>query len=91
MRPSALAVLRLMTSSNLVGCSTGRSAGFAPLRILRRSARPPERLSEAVAVAHQATVGGQLTERINCRNCMACCQCGELPTATGKKRIAADH
>ena len=33
-RPSALAVLRLMTSSNLVGSSTGRSAGFAPLRIL---------------------------------------------------------
>src|SRR5262249_49370162 len=32
-KPSALAVLRLMTSSNLVGCSTGRSAGFAPLRI----------------------------------------------------------
>jgi hypothetical protein len=27
---SAFAVLRLMTSSNLVGCSTGRSAGFAP-------------------------------------------------------------
>jgi hypothetical protein len=33
-RPSALAVLRLITSSNLVGCWTGRSAGFAPLRIL---------------------------------------------------------
>jgi hypothetical protein len=33
-RPSALAVLRLMTSWNLVGCSTGRSAGLAPLRIL---------------------------------------------------------
>src|SRR6516225_9624623 len=31
--PSALAVLRLITVSNLVGCSTGRSAGFAPLRI----------------------------------------------------------
>jgi hypothetical protein len=27
-RPSALAVLRLMTRSNLVGCTTGRSAGF---------------------------------------------------------------
>src|SRR5262245_36050327 len=26
-RPSALAVLRLITSSNLVGCRTGRSAG----------------------------------------------------------------
>jgi hypothetical protein len=30
--PSALAVLRLMTSSNLVGCSIGRFPGFAPLR-----------------------------------------------------------
>src|SRR6266511_2633705 len=27
-RPSALAVFRLMTNSNLVGCKTGRSAGF---------------------------------------------------------------
>jgi hypothetical protein len=33
-RPSALAVLRLMTRSNLVGCSTGISPGFAPRRIL---------------------------------------------------------
>src|SRR5262245_44220679 len=33
-RPSALAVLRLMTSSNFVGCSTGKLAGLAPLRIL---------------------------------------------------------
>src|SRR5215510_298965 len=32
-RPSALAVCRLMTNSNLVDCSTGRSAGLAPLRI----------------------------------------------------------
>ena len=33
-RPSAFAVVRLTISSNLVGCSTGRSAGFAPCRIL---------------------------------------------------------
>src|SRR4030095_15627394 len=32
--PSAFAVLRLMTNSNFVGCSTGRSARLAPLRIL---------------------------------------------------------
>jgi hypothetical protein len=32
--PSALAVFRLSTSSNLVGRMTGRSAGFSPLRIL---------------------------------------------------------
>src|SRR5258708_28269745 len=33
-RPSALAVFMLITSSNLVGCSTGRSAGLVPLRLL---------------------------------------------------------
>jgi len=33
-RPRFFAVLRLMTNSNLVGCSTGRSAGLAPCRIL---------------------------------------------------------
>jgi hypothetical protein len=31
--PSILAVCRLMTNSNLVGCRTGRSAGFPPLRM----------------------------------------------------------
>ena len=31
--PSALAVLRLTTNSNFVGCSIGNSAGFAPFRI----------------------------------------------------------
>ena len=34
LRPSALATVRLMISSNLVGCSTGRSPGFAPRKIL---------------------------------------------------------
>src|SRR6516165_5190682 len=32
--PSAFAVTRLMTRSNLVGCSIGMSAGFVPRRIL---------------------------------------------------------
>ena len=32
--PRALAVLRLMTNSNFVGCSMGRSPGLVPLRIL---------------------------------------------------------
>ena len=40
--PSVLAVLRLITSSNLTGCTTGSSAGFAPLRILP-TYRPPLR------------------------------------------------
>ena len=33
-RPSALAVIKLMMRSNLVGCSTGMSPGFVPRRIL---------------------------------------------------------
>src|ERR1700716_5188 len=32
-RPSALAVLRMITSSYLVGDCTGRAAGFSPLRM----------------------------------------------------------
>ena len=32
--PICFAVLRLITSSNFVGCSTGKSAGLAPFRIL---------------------------------------------------------
>src|ERR1700692_2036937 len=31
--PSARAVCRLMTNSNLVDCTTGRAAGLAPLRM----------------------------------------------------------
>src|SRR6516164_4064623 len=34
MRPRTLAAVKLMTRSNLVGCWTGMSPGFAPLRIL---------------------------------------------------------
>jgi hypothetical protein len=33
--PSSLAALRLITNSNFVGCSTGRSASLAPFRIFR--------------------------------------------------------
>ena len=33
-RPIDFAALRLITSSNFEGCSTGRSAGFAPFKIL---------------------------------------------------------
>src|SRR5262245_10490155 len=32
-KPSAFAVLRLITSSHFVGCCTGKSDGFSPLRI----------------------------------------------------------
>jgi hypothetical protein len=37
-RPSAFAVLRLIASSNFVGCSIGRSEGLAPFKILTTNA-----------------------------------------------------
>ena len=39
-RPSVLAVWRLTTVSNVVGCWTGRSPGFAPLSILSAYTAP---------------------------------------------------
>src|SRR6516164_5981315 len=47
--PSALAVIRLMLNSNLVDCTTGRSAGFAPLRIWP-ALRPTRRYMSAISV-----------------------------------------
>jgi len=43
--PRALAVLRLITSSNLVGCSTGNSAGLEPLRMRSTYAAVRRKLS----------------------------------------------
>src|SRR4051794_30068923 len=39
-RPKAAAVFRLIRNSNLVGCSTGKSAGFAPRMILSTNPAP---------------------------------------------------
>ena len=53
-RPMAFAVFRLITRSNLVGCSTGRSAGFAPLRILStNNAARRQYIVEIRGVRHQ--------------------------------------
>src|SRR5262249_6308147 len=48
--PIAFAVLRLMTSWNLVGCSTGRSPGFAPRRSLASC--------RLMASRHKGTISG---------------------------------
>jgi hypothetical protein len=45
-RPICFAAFRLMMNSNIVGCSTGRSEGLAPLRIL--STKVAARLSRSV-------------------------------------------
>jgi len=48
-RPSAVAVIKFMTRSNLVGCSTGKPAGFAPRRIL--STKSPARRNRSETFA----------------------------------------
>src|SRR5262249_49240217 len=48
-RPISFAVLRLITSSNFVGCSTGRSAGLAPLRILSTKTAARRKMSSSLA------------------------------------------
>src|SRR5262249_13735766 len=55
-RPSALAVVRLKMRSNLVACSTGRSAGFAPRWILSTSS--PARLYSSKIGLLQRQAGG---------------------------------
>src|SRR5262245_48526705 len=49
-RPSILAVWALMTSSNLLDCTTGRSVGLAPLRI-RPAYTPACRKASVMLVA----------------------------------------
>src|ERR1019366_2255949 len=48
LRPSALAVFKLMYSSTLVACCTGRSSGLSPLRALPAKAEHL-RVAELVA------------------------------------------
>jgi hypothetical protein len=57
-RPSALAVLRLMISSNFVGFSTGSSLGRAPRRILpaEEAARLPMACSGAARPMKMDTI-----------------------------------
>ena len=61
-RPICLAVFRLTRNSNFVGCSTGRSAGLAPFKIL--STKSAARRNKSVfvwPVAHQAAGLNKLT------------------------------
>src|SRR2546421_1311353 len=65
-RPSAFAVLRLITSSYLVGACTGRSAGFSPLRM--RSTYPAaRRKGSVVSVGDQAAGGDKEAVRVDRR------------------------
>jgi len=60
-RPSALAVLRLITSSYLVGACTGKSAGFSPSEdTIDVSRRTPVLIEEIRTIGDQATGGDEV-------------------------------
>jgi hypothetical protein len=91
-RPSALAVLRLMTSSIFVTCCTGRSAGFSPLRMrpgIDASLVP--KIGEAAAIAQQAAGQGEVTGLVDRGQRMAGCQCGKLFRAPVEVSTVADQ
>jgi hypothetical protein len=60
--PSALAILRLITRSYLVGACTGRSAGFSPLRM--RSTYPVARRQRREVLGALVTEVTQLATQI---------------------------
>src|SRR5260221_7565641 len=63
-RPSALAVLRLMTSSTFVTCCTGRPAGLSPLRM--RPVHPKVRKFILVFPAPDQAIEGAPLSPANC-------------------------
>src|SRR6516164_2909824 len=90
-RPRALAVLRLTTSSNFVGCWTGRSAGLSPARNSTNigPGLAPS-LGEAASIADQAACLRELAPLIDRRNAMTCGQRHQLIAPTKEELVAAD-
>ena len=67
--PMALALRKLMTSSNLVGCSMGRSPGLAPLAMLVDVGRgAAEQIYYAHTVAHETAVFHIIRRIVHRRN-----------------------
>ena len=74
-RPICFAALRLMTNSNFVGCSTGRSAGLVPFRILSTiDASALVGFGPVGSVGHQAATGDPISPRVNRRQPIFCRQ-----------------
>jgi hypothetical protein len=79
-RPSAFAVLRLITNSNFVDRMTGRSAGFSPLRI-----------GQVGSIACQPAGFSELTPLVDCRHPLSGHE-GDKPFAPAEnERIGCDN
>jgi hypothetical protein len=86
--PSAFEVLRLITVSNIIGCSTGRSAGLVAFEN-PASVRPylPICASKARSVAHQATSRRKLSDMVDRWNRVAGCERHELIALRVEERV----
>ena len=90
--PSVFAVLRLITSSNLTDCVTGRSAGFVPLRTLPGIyAGLPIRIGTTSPIADDTAGLSKLTPFVHRRNCIACRHRNKLRSAAVKECISANQ
>src|ERR1700737_982134 len=89
--PSVLAVLRLITSSNLVGCMTGRAGGFAPAMILPAlNANLAICVGKVRAIANKATSRDKLAPIVNRRNFVVRRQHNDLMKTADKEWIGTD-
>src|SRR5262249_25017844 len=86
--PSARAVGRLMTNSNLLDCTTGQVGRLSTLEDFAGvDADLTVRFRLARSVAHEAASFRILAYIIDGWNRMSCRQCGKLETPAGKERI----
>ena len=91
-RPSAFAVLRLITSSNLVGCCTGKSAGFSPLRMPTDvDAGLTIEIRIVGSVAHQAAAFNMIALEVGRGKRIARCQGHELRALGNEERVGTDE
>jgi hypothetical protein len=83
-RPSAFAVLRLMTSSNLVGFDRKINRFGALQDLTHIGGRAPEEVGEARAVGHQAPVVRELAKATHGREAAAGGQQADQRIRAGK-------
>src|SRR5215471_13784460 len=86
--PSALAVFRLITSSTLVDCCTGKSAGLSPSAGIDPG--QAVRVVNAASIADRPAGRDEFAEFVNCWHGVAHGQRSELLAAAREEWIGAD-
>src|SRR5262249_5317391 len=90
-RPIALAVVRLMTNSSLVGNSIGRSAGFAFQNLVNEVCTTTETLTQIGTIADQTAVFDMLAPSVDREKARRQCVGGNLPANREKHCICQNN